>query len=82
MRMRHRKAEAEKVLETALRKNNNDPDALLQRDEIYLGDRQFTQRGRTTLEAALKLNANLPEAKMAREVAETRRSDLFKILGL
>jgi hypothetical protein len=27
-----------------------------------------SKRGRTTLEAALKLNANSPEAKMAREV--------------
>jgi tetratricopeptide (TPR) repeat protein len=60
----NRKAEAEKVLEAALRKNNSDLDALLQRGEIYLGDRQFAQ-AEADLNRVLRLRPNSPEIHYA-----------------
>jgi cellulose synthase operon protein C len=55
----NRKAEAEKVLDTALRKNKDDPEALLQRGEIYLGDRQFAQ-ATADFNEVLRLRPNSP----------------------
>jgi cellulose synthase operon protein C len=56
----NRKGEAEKVLETALQKNNRDLDALLQRGELYLADRKYAQ-AEADFNQVLHLKPNSPQ---------------------
>jgi Flp pilus assembly protein TadD len=53
---------------TYLERASSAPDAICKYHLAMAYAKTGDRRGRTTLDAALKLNANLPEAKMAREV--------------
>lgn len=87
-RTTNRAAEAEQLLDKALKKNRNDADALLQHAEIAIGNSQYAE-AETDLNRLLKLRPDSPEAhyvaarlNLMRGKTLTYRQELSEVLRL